>query len=56
VFLGCVVAGLFLAILEVFWLALCRILLPCRLCFGGVFVPGPKEVTEALWTFVVRLL
>jgi hypothetical protein len=23
--------------------------LPCRLCFGGVFVPGPREVTEALW-------
>jgi hypothetical protein len=19
--------------------------LPCRLCFGGVFVPGPREVT-----------
>jgi hypothetical protein len=21
----------------------------CRLCFGGVFVPGPREVAEALW-------
>jgi hypothetical protein len=21
----------------------------CRLCFGGVFVPGPREVTEAFW-------
>jgi hypothetical protein len=47
--LGCVGAGQFLAVLEVFWLALCRALLPCRLCFGGVFVPGPREVTEALW-------
>jgi hypothetical protein len=28
---------------------LCRVYLPCRLCFGGVFVPGPREVTEALW-------
>jgi hypothetical protein len=39
----------FLAGLEVFWLTLCRILLPCRLCFGDVFVLGPREVTEALW-------
>jgi hypothetical protein len=21
----------------------------CRLSFGGVFVPGPREVTDALW-------
>jgi hypothetical protein len=21
----------------------------CRLCFEGGFVPGPREVTEALW-------
>jgi hypothetical protein len=28
---------------------LCRVFLPCRLCFGGVFVPGPREVTEAFW-------
>jgi hypothetical protein len=28
---------------------LCRVFLPCRLCFGGCFVPGPREVTEALW-------
>jgi hypothetical protein len=28
---------------------LCRVFLSCRLCFGGVFVPGPREVTEALW-------
>jgi hypothetical protein len=48
VFSGCVGAGQFLAVLEAFWLALCRVLLPCRLCFGGVFVPGPREVTEAL--------
>jgi hypothetical protein len=23
--------------------------LPCRVCFGGVFVPGPREVTDTLW-------
>jgi hypothetical protein len=28
---------------------LCRVFVPCRLCFGSVFVPGPREVTEALW-------
>jgi hypothetical protein len=28
---------------------LCRVFLPCRLCFGGVFVLGPREVNEALW-------
>jgi hypothetical protein len=47
--LGCVGAGQFFTVLEVFWLALSRVLLPCRLCFGGVFVPGPREVIEALW-------
>jgi hypothetical protein len=47
--LGCVGAGQFLAVLEVFWLALCGVLLPGRLCFEGVLVPGPREVTEALW-------
>jgi hypothetical protein len=47
--LGYVSAGQFLAVLEVFWLALCRVLLPCRLCFKGVFVPGSREVIEALW-------
>jgi hypothetical protein len=47
--LGYVGAGQFLAVLEVFWLALCRVLLPCRLCFEGVFVPGSREVIEALW-------
>jgi hypothetical protein len=47
--LGCVGAGQFLAVLEVFWLALCRVPLPCRLSFEGAFVPGPREVTEALW-------
>jgi hypothetical protein len=25
------------------------VLLPCRLCFGGVSVPRPREVTEAIW-------
>jgi hypothetical protein len=47
--LSCVGAGQVLTVLEVFWLALRRALLPCRLSFEGVFVPGPKEVTEALW-------
>jgi hypothetical protein len=46
--LSCVGAVQFLAASEVFWLALCRVLLPCRLCFEGVFVSGPREVTEAL--------
>jgi hypothetical protein len=46
--LGCVGAGQFLAVLKVFRLALCRVLLPCRLCLRVFFVPGPREVTEAL--------
>jgi hypothetical protein len=33
----------------VFCKAFCRVFLPCRLCFGSVLVPGPREVTEALW-------
>jgi hypothetical protein len=45
--LGRVGAGQFLADLEVFCLALRRVLLPCRLCFEGVSVLGPREVTEA---------
>jgi hypothetical protein len=47
--LGLGAAGKFLVYLELFWLALCRVFLPCRLCFRGVFVPGPREVAEALW-------
>jgi hypothetical protein len=47
--LGYVGAGRFLAVLEVFLLALCRVLLPCRLCFEGVFVRGPREVIKGLW-------
>jgi hypothetical protein len=47
--LGCAVVHQFLASLELFCLTLCRLLLPCWLCFGGVSVPGPREVTEALW-------
>jgi hypothetical protein len=46
--LVCVGAVQFLTAWEVFWLALCRVLSPCRLCFEGVFVTGPREVTEAL--------
>jgi hypothetical protein len=38
------VLGLFGVVL----LDLCRVFLPCRLCFGGVFVPQPREVIEAL--------
>jgi hypothetical protein len=45
--LGCTGASQFLAGLEEFLLALCRVL-PCRSCFGGVFVLGPREVIEAL--------
>jgi hypothetical protein len=39
----------FLVCLELFCYALCRVILPCRLCFGSVFVRGPREVTEAFW-------
>jgi hypothetical protein len=28
---------------------LCKVFLLCRLCFGSVFVSGPREVTKALW-------
>jgi hypothetical protein len=45
--LGCVVVGQFLAGLELFCLALCRVLLPCRFSFEGVSIPGPRGVTEA---------
>jgi hypothetical protein len=47
--LGLVGAGQFLASLEVFCLALWRVLLPYRLYFRGVPVPEPREVTKALW-------
>jgi hypothetical protein len=47
--LGRGVAALFLVCLELFWYALCKVFLPCRLCFGSVFILGPREVTEALW-------
>jgi hypothetical protein len=43
----CVGAGQFLAGLELFSLALLRVLLPCTLCFGDVSFPWPREVTEA---------
>jgi hypothetical protein len=45
--LGLGAAGQFLICLELVCYVLCRVFLPCRLCFGGVFVPGPREVTEA---------
>jgi hypothetical protein len=54
--LGCIGVGQFLAVLEVFWLALCRVLLPCRLSFEGVFVPGPEKSLRLSGTFVVWLL
>jgi hypothetical protein len=28
---------------------LCRVIRPCRLCFKGVSVPGPREVTEGVF-------
>jgi hypothetical protein len=37
-----------LGLFEVGLLGFVWVFLPCRLCFGGVFVLGPKEVTEAL--------
>jgi hypothetical protein len=39
------VLGLFGVVL----LGLCRVFLPYKLCFWGVFVPRPREVAEALW-------
>jgi hypothetical protein len=47
--LGCGAVGQFSVCLELFSKALCRVFLPCRLCFGSVLVSGPREVTEALW-------
>jgi hypothetical protein len=47
--LGLGAAGQFFVCLELFCYVLCRIFLQCRLCFGGGFVPGPREVTEAFW-------
>jgi hypothetical protein len=47
--LGCVGAGQFLPVLEVFWLVLCRVFRLCRLCFEVIFVVGLREVTEVLW-------
>jgi hypothetical protein len=47
--LGLGAAGQFLVRLELFCLVLCRVFLPCRLCFEGGFVPGPRKVTEAFW-------
>jgi hypothetical protein len=47
--LGLGVVGQFLVCLKLFCYALCRVFLPCILCFGSVFVPRPREVTEALW-------
>jgi hypothetical protein len=45
-----VVAGLFLAVLEVVFAWVCEGFLFLTGCvFGGVLVPGPREVTEALW-------
>jgi hypothetical protein len=42
-------AGQFLVCLGLVCQVLCRAFLLCRLCFGGVFVPGPRDVTEAFW-------
>jgi hypothetical protein len=47
--LGLGAAGQVLVCLELVCQVLFRVFLPCRLCFGGVFVSGPKEVAEALW-------
>jgi hypothetical protein len=37
-------------------LALCRVLLPCTLCFGGVFFQGLEKSLRLSRTFVVWLL
>jgi hypothetical protein len=47
--LGLGAAGQFLVCFELVCYVLCRVFLSCRLCFGGVFVPGPREVSEAFW-------
>jgi hypothetical protein len=47
--LGHGAASQFLVCLELFCKALCRVFLPCGLCFGSALVPGPRGVTEALW-------
>jgi hypothetical protein len=54
--LGCVGADQFLVGLEEFWLALCRVLLPFRLCFGCVFFQGLEKSLRLSGIFVVRLL
>jgi hypothetical protein len=54
--LGRGAAGQFLVCLELFCKALCRVFLPGKMCFGSILVPEPREVTEALWNTVVRLL
>jgi hypothetical protein len=54
--LGCVGAGQFLTMLDVFWLALCRVLFPCRLCFGVFFFQCLEKSLRLSGTFVVRLL
>jgi hypothetical protein len=47
--LGLGAAGQFLGCLELVCYVLCRVFLSCRLCFGGLFVPGTREVTVAFW-------
>jgi hypothetical protein len=47
--LGRGAAGQFLVCLGLFCMALCRVFLPYRLCFGSVLVLGPRKVTKALW-------
>jgi hypothetical protein len=54
--LGCVGAGQVLAVLEVFWLALCWVLLLCRLCFEGVLFQGLEKLLRLFGTFVMQLL
>jgi hypothetical protein len=47
--LGCVGAGQVLAVLEMFCLVCEGFFFLAGCVFGGVLVPGPREVTEALW-------
>jgi hypothetical protein len=49
-------AGQFLVCLGLFCLVLCRVFLPCRLCFGVVLFQGLEKSLRLSGTLVVRLL
>jgi hypothetical protein len=49
-------SGQFLAGLEVFCFASCRVFLPCRLCFRLSLFQGPEKSLRLSRTYVVLLL